>query len=76
MEPKWFLQSKTILGLIVSILPALLPAVGVSFSGDDVGLVNGLVDSLMTFGGALFAAYGRWVAKSPVSAALKPGTPG
>ena len=69
MEPKWFLQSKTILGLIVSVLPALLPALGISFSGDDVGLVNNLVDSLMPFGGAAFAAYGRFVSTTQVKLA-------
>lgn len=76
MEPKWFLQSKTVLGVIVSILPGLLPAFGVSFGADDTAMISGFVDSLIQFAGAAFAVYGRWVAKAPVSAALKAETPG
>jgi len=76
MEPKWFLQSKTVLGVVVSMLPALAPVFGLSFGADDTALFGGLVDGFIQFGGALFALYGRWVAKSPVSLGVSAGTPG
>lgn len=68
MEPKWFLKSKTIIGVIISVLPALLPALGVSFSADDAHLVSGTVDSVMQAIGALLAVYGRWVSTDAVKA--------
>lgn len=68
-DPKWFIKSKTLLGVVLSILPALLPAIGVSFSVDDSQLVSGSVDGILQGIGALLAIYGRFVAKSPVTAA-------
>ena len=59
---KFFLKSKTILGLILSVLPALLPALGISFGADDVALVNSTVDALIQGIGALVAVYGRFAA--------------
>ncbi len=66
-NPKWFLKSKTILGLVISVLPALLPAIGISFGADDTQLVSGAVDGLVQGIGAILALYGRFVAKAPVT---------
>ncbi|MAU40962.1 MAG: hypothetical protein CMF31_05000 [Kordiimonas sp.] len=66
-EPKWFLKSKTVIGAIMAILPTLLPVFGVSFSTEEVGLVNGAVDATITAGGALLAVYGRFTAKESVT---------
>ena len=59
---KFFLKSKTIIGLILSVLPALLPALGISFGADDVDLVNSTVDALIQGFGAIMAVYGRFKA--------------
>ena len=59
---KFFLKSKTIIGVIMSVLPALLPALGLSFSVDDAAMVNSTVDALIQAGGAILAVYGRFMA--------------
>ena len=68
-SPKWFLKSKTIIGLVISVLPALLPALGISFSVDDSQLVSGTLDGVIQGIGGVLALYGRFVAKAPVTAA-------
>ncbi len=59
---KFFLKSKTVIGLIISVLPALLPALGLSFSADDGQLVSGSFDSIMQGVGGVVALYGRFAA--------------
>ena len=65
---KFFLKSKTIIGVIVSVLPALLPAVGVTFSAEDGAFVSANIDAIIQGAGALLAMYGRFVAKGAVTA--------
>lgn len=60
MEPKWFLKSKTILGLVVSILPTLLPAVGVSMQEGDTALISNTYDAIIQLAGVIIAVYGRF----------------
>jgi uncharacterized membrane protein (DUF441 family) len=67
---KFFLKSKTIIGIIVSILPALLPQVGVSFSEADGQLINTTVDQVIQGIGAVLAFYGRFAAGGVT---VKPG---
>lgn len=62
MENKFFLKSKTIIGVILSALPALLPALGITFSADDAQLVSSGVDALIQAVGAVLAVYGRFAA--------------
>lgn len=62
MENKFFLKSKTIIGVILSALPALLPALGITFSADDAQLVSSGVDALIQAVGAILAVYGRFAA--------------
>ena len=57
---KFFLKSKTIIGVIVSILPVLLPELGVSFSAEDGQLINRFVDLVVQTAGAGMAVYGRF----------------
>ena len=64
---KWFLKSKTIWGVIISIIPTLLPAFGVSFSADDVALVSSFGDTVMQTVGAILAIYGRVKAKDTLT---------
>lgn len=63
---KFFLKSKTILGVIVTMLPTLLPALGISFSVEDAQLISNTGDALIQAGGAMLAVYGRFVAKHDI----------
>ena len=67
MGNKWFVKSKTLIGIVISVLPTILPALGISFGADDLQLVNGFVDASIQLIGASLAIYGRWVATQPVS---------
>ena len=67
MNNKAFYKSKTIIGAIVSILPIILPAMGLSFGSDDQMLVNSAVDAGFQLAGALLAVYGRVKAKDKVT---------
>ncbi len=67
MEPKWFLKSKTIWGVVISILPALLPVLGLSFSADDTVLISNSGDAIIQAIGAVIAIYGRFVATGPAT---------
>ena len=59
--PKIFYKSKTLIGVVVAVLPQLLPVFGLSFSADDAVLINGTVDAVISAVGGLFAVYGRFV---------------
>jgi len=63
---KFFLKSKTILGVIVTMLPTLLPALGISFGAEDAQLISNTGDALIQVGGAMLAVYGRFVAKHDI----------
>lgn len=60
-------KSKTIIGTVIATVPAIAVATGFTFGVDDASMVNGLVDLVIQLAGALFAMYGRWVAKGPLS---------
>ena len=59
---KYFLKSKTIWGIIVMALPALLPVLGLSLTPDDTTLITQTGDSVMTAIGGILAVYGRFSA--------------
>lgn len=67
MENKIFLKSKTIWGVLIAALPALLPALGVTFSADDTHMISQLGDAIFQTAGLAIAAYGRFVAKTSLS---------
>ena len=67
METKIFLASKTIWGVIIMALPALLPLAGVSFGVDDTTVVNEAADKIFQAAGALIAVWGRWSASTKLS---------
>lgn len=69
MDTKNFLKSKTLIGVVMSVLPALLPAVGISFGPDDMSLVSDSIDKIIQAVGAVMAIYGRFVAKKSLTAA-------
>ena len=61
---KWFLASKTILGLLATILPTLLPLIGIESGLEDGQLFTTFFDSMITLAGAAMALYGRFVAST------------
>jgi hypothetical protein len=56
---KWFLKSKTILGVLVAILPTLLPVFGLSFGENEQALFSEFVDAVIVAVGAVLAWIGR-----------------
>ncbi len=58
-------KSKTVSGSVLAVLPVLLPALGIG-TGDTV-LIHEAIDALMTFGGAVLAIYGRYVADKKIT---------
>lgn len=64
---KFFLKSKTIIGILISALPTLLPALGFSFSVDDAQMVSTTVDAVVQAGGLLLALYGRFVSDTKIT---------
>ena len=64
---KLFLQSKTIWGVFITILPTIAPLFGVSFGADDAAMVRQSVDTIVMALGALWAVYGRAVANTPLA---------
>ena len=59
---KFFLKSKTIWGVIVMAMPALLPVFGVTLGADDTALITQAGDQVMAAIGAVLAVYGRFQA--------------
>jgi len=64
MDTKFFLASKTIWGVIIMALPALLPLAGISFGPDDTAVVNDAADKIFQAVGALIVIWGRWSASA------------
>jgi len=56
-QPKWALQSKTILGVLAAVLPALLTMCGVQFDDAAAQDIGGAV---LTIVGAIIAIKGRF----------------
>lgn len=71
-QPKWFLQSKTIWGIIVMLIPSLANLLGVSIPLEDVQSIRDgvlkIAEAAMTVSGAVLAVYGRFKAKRPIKA--------
>jgi hypothetical protein len=63
MEPKFFLKSKTALGILTSALGMLLPVFGVHF---DPGGAMDVLNQLSMVGGLALSLYGRVKADSPI----------
>jgi len=64
---KIFLKSKTVWGVIVMVLPTLLPMLGLNLVGDDASLITNTGDALMTFIGGVLAIYGRVKADTSIT---------
>lgn len=67
MDSKIFLASKTIWGVVIMGLPALLPLAGVTFGPDDTAVLNDTADKIFQAAGAIIVVWGRWSAKTALS---------
>ena len=61
---KFFLQSKTVAGILLTAFVALAPQFGLSFTNDDSALVSSLVDALIQAATLALALFGRFKATS------------
>lgn len=59
-EPKWFVRSKTLIGLLLTMLPVLLPMIGISFDAADQALVGDFADKVIQLTGAALIVYARF----------------
>ncbi len=64
---KNFLSSKTIQGILITVLPIILPLIGISFSADDGAVLSQNIDAIISAVGAIWATYGRIVASGSIS---------
>lgn len=67
--PKFALKSKTILGVIIAALPTIGPVLGIGL--EDQALISSGIDAVITLIGAALGAYGRFVAKEPITLKTK-----
>lgn len=64
---KFFLLSKTIIGIIVAALPVLLPQLGISFTAEDGIFITEAWDGIVQAAGLVLAAYGRFKAEKKLT---------
>jgi len=67
---KFFLQSKTVIGILLTAFVGLAPMIGLNLTADDTALVSSVVDKALEVVGLVLAMYGRFVATQPLS--IKP----
>lgn len=70
MQPKWFLKSKTIIGLLITILPTMAELLGLTLTQGDVNFISAEVDKIIMGMGAALVVVGRF--KSTTSIKLLP----
>jgi hypothetical protein len=63
-DPKWFLASKTILGAIVTVLPAIFSVFGAELQDTEA---QNVLQTFAAFIGSLLVVWGRFTAKRPVA---------
>jgi len=56
---KFFLYSKTIQGILITLIPVIAGLVGWEWSADDTGGINEIINLGLAFAGAGWAWYGR-----------------
>ena len=64
MQEKHLLKSKTIVGALLTILPVVLPLLGINFSAEDYALFGETADKAIQLFGGLMAVWGRVVAQT------------
>jgi len=70
MQPKWFLKSKTVIGLFITILPTVAELLGLTLTQGDVNFISAEVDKIIMGAGAILVMIGRF--KSTTSIKLLP----
>ncbi len=70
MQSKWFLKSKTIIGLFITILPTVAELLGLTLTQGDVNFISAEVDKIIMGVGAILVMIGRF--KSTTSIKLLP----
>ena len=66
MDTKWLGQSKTIIAIVLAMFVSLAPEIGISFGSDEAALINEVVDKFVEFVLLVIAAFGRFVADTPL----------
>ena len=64
IDEKFILKSKTVWGIIITVLPQLALLFGVDFTADDAKELNDLALELVSVGGLILTAVGRFTAKN------------
>lgn len=70
MQPKWFLKSKTIIGLLITVLPTMAELFGLTLIPGDVNFISAEMDKAIMGMGAVLVVIGRF--KSTTSIKLLP----
>ncbi len=63
---KFFLKSKTIIGVLMMLITNLGPFIGISFGAEDAAMVSANIDAIITAVGALLATWGRATANTSI----------
>jgi hypothetical protein len=67
-KPKWFLQSKTIWGVIVMAVPMVLPMIGINLGADGAALISSAGDQVLQAIGTGLVLYARFKDGSTLTA--------
>jgi len=70
MQPKWFLKSKTIIGLLITVLPTMAELFGLTLTPGDINFISAEMDKVIVGAGAILVVVGRF--KSTTSVKLLP----
>lgn len=70
MQSKWFLKSKTIIGLLITLLPTMAELFGLTLTHGDVNFISAEMDKVIMGMGAALVVVGRF--KSTTSIKLLP----
>ncbi len=63
---KFILKSKTVIGALIALLPAISVLTGITFTEDDTAMITATSDAMIQTVGGLFAIYGRFVAEGDI----------
>jgi hypothetical protein len=63
---KFFLFSKTIQGVLITLIPVVTSLLGWEWSAEDTGGINEMINLGLALGGAAWAFYGRRKAQVPL----------
>jgi uncharacterized lipoprotein NlpE involved in copper resistance len=61
------LQSRTIIGVLIALIPTILKIFGIDLGADSASTVAQAVELGFEFGGSVLAIYGRWQATKRIA---------